>query len=278
MNRYQNFLKTFAVVSVICIGTIGCFGPIIKFQKTTTAHLSDDTQPKQEIDNISVEVKLLPDDTYEKKSYYKQPFRVYSEGGLLTTAGYQDVELPVAYFGAMTAFEVTIINNTDHILRMRDSRIIFVDPDFDEPIMALDKPTITDDFEVLPVYKAMMDAFKKTSPEIKTSFYKTQLDAALANITKKIKFINGFNREIMPKMKMTGIVLFNIESTQISQGKVSFIDMVSQTDEAGNPTKKVSFDFRVSTLDRYWKYNSEVSKEWAEIDKKEYEDGQKSVE
>jgi hypothetical protein len=256
-------------LAVCSVCMIGC-GPTLQFITQTFATLDPGTQSKQEIDNISIEMNLLPDNEYEK-AIYKQPINVYSSGGILGSPGMHDIETVISYFDQMTAFDVTIVNNTDHILRMRDSRIVYVDPDSDQPVMALDKQSVADDVESLPSFKPVFEMLSKKYYETKPDWLKEQLSKAMMNITKKIPFVNGFNQEIMPGMRLKGFVVFAIDPKQVAQGKVSFIDMVSETDAAGNPTKKVRFDYRITTLERYWRYNSETDKAWVEIKKEEYD-------
>lgn len=250
-------------IGFIAITFVGC-GPVIKFQMETFATLDQSTQSKQETGNISIEVANLPDNEYEK-SFYAQPVRLYKEES--------NPNKTVTYFSGSTAFWVTIVNNTNHILRMRDARVIFIDPNSDEPKMAMDKEEILKDVESqLPAYKTELERFSK-SLMAEPAVIPEQLKIALENITKKLDFINGFNREIMPGMRLKGILMFPFEPKYMAQGKISFIDMVSETDEAGNPTKKVRFDFRLTTIDRYWRYNSATDKSWVEIKKDEYDTG-----
>jgi len=253
---------------LICV--IGC-APSIQFQSATFATLDPSTQPKQEIDNISIELKILPDNEYEK-TYYKQTINVFQHPFMGQPGMYDIEENFNHYFDKSTAFEVTIINNTNHILRMRDSRIAFIDPSSDEPKMALDKQEIIEDMEnKLPSFKPYLASLTNKYNETMSAVLKAQLVNAFTQVNKGINFINGFNREIMPGMRTQGIVAFPIESKQVAQGKVSFIDMVSETDNAGNITKKVRFDFRIATIDKFYRYNPSTDKGFVEIKKEEYD-------
>jgi hypothetical protein len=265
-------IKLLAVCAAMCflICVIGC-APSIQFQTATFATLDPSTQAKQEIDNISIEMNVLPDKEYEK-SYYKQTINVFK--GLYNGKEImRDVEVDFSqYFDKSTPFEVTIINNTNHILRMRDSRIVFIEPGSDEPKLALDKQTISEDIEsALPSFKPIFDVLSHKYYRTKPSYLKDQIVIAMKHVTNNIVFINGFNQEIMPGMRIKGIVAFPIESKQVAQGKVSFIDMVSETDNAGNITKKVRFDFRITTIDKFYRYNPSTDKGFVEIKKDEYD-------
>jgi hypothetical protein len=258
MFKYVNLI----VICVCLLSAIGC-GPTLKFTTETYATLDPSTKAKQEIDNISIEMNVLPDIEYDK-SFYMQPIDV----GLGAEAQ------KIYYFNKSTCFTVTIINNTNHILRMRDSRIIFVEPNSDEPKMALDKEEILKDIESqLPSYQAELGRYSNhlTENTMVTMKISEQLKTAMINITKKLDFVNGFNREIMPGMRLKGIIMFPIENKSVAQGKVSFVDMVSETDAAGNPTKKVRFDYRIAVTDKFFRYNSATDKGYVEIKKEEYD-------
>jgi hypothetical protein len=266
------FIKGFKLIAVCAVlyGLIGC-APSIQFATATFATLDPSTQAKQDSSNISIELKVLPDKEFEK-SFYKQTIKVY-QTPLLQTPGMYDVEENFSqYFDNSTPFEVTIINNTNHILRMRDSRIAFIDPNSDEPKMALEKQAILEDVESqLPSCKIIIARFTQKYSQTKPEYIREQVVSALKSITNQIAFVNGFNKEIMPGMRIQGIVAFPISTKQVAQGKVSFIDMVSETDAAGNPTKKVRFDYRIATLDKYYRYNPAIDKGFVEIKKEEYD-------
>ena len=150
----------------------------------------------------------------------------------------KELNWKVKFFEKLLPFQVTIINNTGHILRMRDSRVAYIEPGSDEPLMALDKATILEDMEILPVYDQLIWMLNHYQHEIINDLDEC-VEKGLRKVIKKIKFINAFNREIMPDMKFTGIVVFPIDPAEASEGKVSFIDMVSKTDNAGNPADEV---------------------------------------
>jgi len=268
------FTRGFKLIAVCAFmyGLIGC-APSIQFATATFATLDPSTQAKQEIEGISIELNILPDKEYEK-TFYKQMINVY-QIPLLQPAGMYDVEEDFShYFDNSTPFAVTVINNTNHILRMKDSRIAFIDPNSNEPRMALDKQTILEDIgSQLPSFKPIFERLAKKYYNTKPEYLKEQVATALTKVTKsaELKFVNGFNQEIMPGMRIQGIVAFPVESKLVAQGKVSFIDMVSETDAAGNPTKKVRFDFRVATIDKFYRYNPTTDKGFVEIKKEEYD-------
>jgi hypothetical protein len=262
-------IKILAVLACV-LSAIGC-APSIQYTTETFAALDPSIQSKQEIDNISIELNVLPDKEYEK-SYYKQTINVF-QSPLFGQPGLYDAEESFSdYFAKSTPFEVTIVNNTNHILRMRDARIVYIDPNSDEPKMALDKQTISEDIQSqLPSYKTIYKRLAEKYRHDKPSHLNEQITTALKHVTSGIEFVNGFNKEIMPGMRIRGIVAFPIETKVVAQGKVSFIDMVSETDAAGNPTKKVRFDYRVATIDKFYKRDPMKDKAWVEIKKEEYD-------
>ena len=78
--------------------------------------------------------------------------------------------------------------------------------------------------------------------------------------------------EILPGMKTSGYVFFPVKPEKISDGKISFIDMVSKTDAAGNPASKVRFDYKVKSLTYYYKVDPNTNT-WAAIKEDEYNKG-----
>jgi len=246
----------------------------IRYQKTSYFDLVDKNMAKQKKGDITVELFPLTDNEY-KKSFYTQKIEVY-DISVLSESGMKEKPFPIQYYNGLTAFKVNIINNTDHIIRMRDARIAFIDPDSDEPIMTLSKSEVLEDpASYFPYYNQLrayiLQWYFKTDP----NYLDASLTKAFKRITKKLKFINGFNKEILPGMKSSGIILFPITPEQASEGKISFIDLVSKTDKAGNPIKKVRMDFAIKVIYKYWKYDPNLKK-WVKINKSEYEKGNNS--
>ncbi len=261
-----------AILGVILLSS--CASQIrTKYTTTKMFDLVDKNMAKQSKGGIEIEVKPVNDD-FKKKSYFTQKIKVMYIPILSDQVVAENIPFEIDYFDGLTTFEVNIVNNTNHILRMRDSRVVFIDPDSDEPVMGLDKSTILDDFEsTIPYYNTLIKYITKNYDQTPPEIAETQVIRALQKITKKLKFINGFNKEIMPGMRAKGIIMFPVSPEQASQGKISFIDMVSKTDKAGNPTEKVRFDYSVKVLNRYWKYNAKTDKDWVEISASDYQKG-----
>ena len=81
--------------------------------------------------------------------------------------------------------------------------------------------------------------------------------------------------EIMPSMRATGTLIFPVKPEKAADGLISFVDMVSKTDPAGNPTERVRFDYKTEILNRYWKVDPNAN-QWVEIQKDEYNKGKQN--
>ena len=237
-----------------------------QYMTKTEYDLADSVDARQTIEDITISLKPLNVDKEIQKEKYTQNYTVtylpFLETELKTIA----VPLRTNIYEGTVAFEVEIINDTDHILRMRDSRVAYIDPDSDEPVMALDKASIMEDPEILPAYNKVKQYLEdKYSPRNDVGI---SINQAFSRIAKKIKFINGFNREILPGMRTKGIIVFPVEASDAAEGKISFIDMVSKTDKAGNPLERVRFDYRIKLNNKY--YKTGPNGEWLEISEAEY--------
>ncbi len=265
----------FLTIGILSLLLVGCAGQIkTKYNVTKTFELADKNLAKQKKGGIEIELMPLGEDAY-KKSYFTQNINVSYVPFLSDKVVTESKPFKIDFFDGLTAFKVHIINNTDHILRMKDSRVLFIDPDLDEPIMGLTKSSIMEDVEsAVPYYNTLMSYILKNYKYTDKTGLEMQLVMILSKIVKKIKFINGFNKEIMPGMRASGTIIFPVTPEQASQGKISFIDMVSKTDKAGNPLEKVRFDYTVKVLEKYWKYNPKTDKDWVEITAEDYKKGQ----
>ena len=269
----KRLLITMLLLIVLVILSSCATTPKIQYGTDYQVILSKNSPAEQKKEGITIKLEPIDDKIYDQ-SYFKQDFTVIYTPLLATEPVQAEKELLIEFFYKQTPLNVTIINNTDHILRMRDSRVCFIDPNSDEPIMALDQATIMGDLESLPIYEYLGKKLKENYPQTKQSYIDSQLMMNIPKIVQKLKFINGFNREIMPDMKYSGIIVFPIDKVEAADGKISFIDMVSKTDNAGNPIEKVRFDYFVQAVKRYWRYNPETDTEWKEINEQEYEAGQ----
>ena len=277
MNKiYHVLLSTLIVVVVIFSG---CSPKVYtaKYKKSPEIRLAQDVQSSQTQGGITIEMKPLDDKEFEK-SFYDQKINVTYTPTLSSTPVTVPKEFEIQFYNKLTPFSVTIINNTDHILRMKDSRVVYINPNSDEPLLALDKQSIKEDIKSqIPTYNLTLSDLKKMYPQTPPASLEADLILAIADIINQIKFINSFNMEIMPGMKVSGTLVFPIDPEKISEGKISFIDMISKTDAAGNTTEKVRFDYKTNLFYRFWKLNPNLNR-WVEIQEDDFNKGQSSPE
>jgi len=248
--------KNFKISLIIAVSLLmGCAAPlyVAKYTKAPVIKLDENVPSTQTIGGITIDLSPFDEKEYEKP-IYSQKVNVTYTPFLQTVPVTEPKEYTkINLFWGYTAFYVTVKNSTDHILRMKDSRVVFIEPNNDEPYAALDKAGIQSDFASLPIYKALFNIVKNAYPNTNDVSLNADIAVALTNISKGIKFINGFDMEIMPGMKASGILLFPISPEKLTTGKISFVDMVSKTDAAGTPTEKVRFDYKTKLFYNYWK-------------------------
>ncbi|HOG19191.1 MAG TPA: hypothetical protein PKW37_01935 [Salinivirgaceae bacterium] len=270
-----NFILGVALTATI--GFVGCAPKayVTQYAQTSQAQLAKNVEASQTKGNITIELTPLSDKEYEK-TFYKQKIDVLYTPLLSTEVKQKTEEYLFQVYSDLTPFQVTVINNTPHILRMGASRVIFVDPDSDEPVFALDKLGILQDIKgTFPAYEALINRVKKEYPLTSAEMIEADVTKGFTEVINKLKFINGFNMEIMPSMRATGTLIFPVKPEKAADGLISFVDMVSKTDPAGNPTERVRFDYKTEILNRYWKVDPNAN-QWVEIQKDEYNKGKQN--
>ena len=179
----------------------------------------------------------------------------------------------------LVAFKVNITNNTDHILRMSDSRI-YLRIEGEEPIAAVTKfgdatPLKDEKGGVINIksayegdgslihwityYEKLWDDTRKKG--LISLAYPVGITSQVINSNKKnYRLINAFDKEILPGDSYSGILLF---PALISWDKVNvkFYDIITKTDPAGNPLEKTTFDFECKYNEKQLWYDREA-KEW----------------
>lgn len=139
---------------------------------------------------------------------------------------------------------VTIKNGTDHILRMRDARIYLV-AEGREPLAALGSfETLferADRFWQMNVRQAEERGglFRLIPPE---GFAR----AALRGKRDAFRLVNDVGREILPGFTFDGMLAFPVVPTSHGPVTISFFDITTRTDAAGNPVEKTRFDFALA--------------------------------
>ncbi len=136
---------------------------------------------------------------------------------------------------------VTIHNGTDHILRMGDARIYLVLAGR-QPVPALsgivELLEYADYFEARTNEQLMQESglFKVQLPP---GFYR-QL---VVHNEDAYRLINDVAAEILPGFTYEGMLVFPTVPNDQSSAVISFFDITTKTDAAGNPVEKTRFDF-----------------------------------
>lgn len=252
---------------------------VTKYQKVPYVSPADETASSQTHGGITVDLRPLKVEDIQSP-VYKKSFNVkykptISFGMVLDSRGLatKSIEMNIPFFQGYVPFYATINNSTNHILRMRDARVIFVDPSSDEPFKGLTSQELLSVINELPVYKALVASLQKNYYLTDIADINLQVFNALAEIIKQMKIINNVDKEIIPEMKASGVLIFPVSAEKLTEGKISFVDMVSNTDLAGNPTEKVRFDFKTKVTYAYWKENPNNPSSWISISADEYNKG-----
>lgn len=153
-------------------------------------------------------------------------------------------------------------NNTKHILRMGDARIYLVVEGV-EPLPALSSfeqlLEQADYFEAV----ANRERSKQTAlfilqkPPLPTGFFR----ALVLYNRRSFKLVNELKAEILPGFSYEGILVFPVIPSFSSRAKVSFFDVTTKVDGAGNPIEKTQFDFNL-TSERIQMWYDRSEKAW----------------
>ncbi len=145
-------------------------------------------------------------------------------------------------FNRLPAYRVTISNNTDHILRMKDSRIYLL-PEGQDPVQAL---TLNGIMQYLNSFsEEVKNQWLSISPmafSLSKEFPNNYLGQFVGRKLRDYKFIAEMQPEILPHFTYHGTLVFPLVSN-VQSVKISFYDITTKTDAAGNPTEKTEFDF-----------------------------------
>lgn len=282
-------MKTIMIIILCLIGLFmtGCASvpptPKVQYAMSYQAKLANGIEAQQTKGGISINLTPVDIGTELTKSLYihQIPYD-YEPTFKFEGQTYQKQRtLVMNFFEGMTPFDVTIVNNTDHILRMKDARIVYINPNSDDPISPYNPLSSTDINNAsvvinpliteMPVYKAAVDAIMAFNPS--SYLHETYIYKAVLEMMNGQKYINSLDREILPGMKYTGRLIIPKPPQSIAAGTLSFIDVVSETDSAGNPTARARFDYKVDHVVGYWKLDPAVSPTWAAITAEEYKAG-----
>ncbi|MDR3187943.1 MAG: hypothetical protein LBT94_01995 [Prevotellaceae bacterium] len=273
--------KSHGISLKMCVGALivslvfaGC--AILKYntayQKYNFASLVD-TLPISK-GGVSITMSNLDLNEYFKPEYSVQYPVLWNRNGesiQKTSTRYSIINL----FYQMAAYNVEVVNNTNNVLSLADSRIALIIPDASEPVFALSKPEMKKLIETsqLPCILFETSQARREFPNLDIPLAKKALQEIVFGIVKG-KSIVSRTTEVLPGMKVKGYLVFPYDSEKIANGTVSFIDIKSSTDEAGNTTLKTRFDYKVREEQVFIKreYSQEQRKylPFARISEEEY--------
>lgn len=139
-----------------------------------------------------------------------------------------------------------IKNNTEHILRMSDARIYLIIEGV-EPLPAI--PSLTELLKQADYFERVTNVersketvlFVLSRAPLPLGFFRNIVFYNRANY----KLINDLTAEILPGFSYEGILIFPVIPSFGAQAKVSFFDVTTKTDAAGNPIEKTRFEFNL---------------------------------
>ncbi|MGB9693634.1 MAG: hypothetical protein ACPLYF_02205 [Fervidobacterium sp.] len=170
---------------------------------------------RQEMDNVIIEVKPI-DETNWKTFPEITPKVTYTV--IDPVWGKQTKTTEIYLLGANVQFKVSVTNKTGHVLRFSGSVIKLMDD-----------------------LGNMYDPYLKS--EISTIHAGTGYETQISEPLRKIKYLDT-NVEILPDMTWTGYIAFQMPLKDVGETfKFVIYDLITQTDEAGNPKRKSRFEF-----------------------------------
>jgi hypothetical protein len=264
------------VLFITALLLMGCSGNKVSYSKSLFLQLPDKPEAEQTINGITINVKPFDVSKEVQNPKYTRTFNIMYTPYFNPI--WEKFERKINIFNGTTTFEVTITNTTDQILKLQETRVMYIDPIVDsptEPYMALDLGTIIQNPAILPIYDQTIASFSSQSPQ--NADFLTQVGNEVRGLAQQLKFVNLPNREIMPGMKFTGIVMIPIPYFKITEGRLSFIDVVTKSATAGYAEEKVRFDFTARNTLKYWKLDKAAGNVWVEITENEYNMNSKQI-
>ena len=177
----------------------------------------------------------------------------------------------------LAAMKVKITNQTGHILRMGDARI-YLRIEGEDPIKAITKlgntqleqvdekgtllPKSREDESLvhwLTYFANEWDIGRKKG--ILSLVYPVGLPSQIIKEhKKKYKLISDVNLEILPGDHYSGLLLFPVIISS-NETVLKMYDLTTKTDAAGNPTEKVTFEFKLK-FNKGKKWFDRLNNEW----------------
>jgi hypothetical protein len=275
-------MKKIIYLSVVLVAFLGACG-ILKMQYNTiylkynVPKLLDTTTITK--GGVSITLSNTDLNEYFRSEYAAEIKVLWGKNGYTSTRN-----TVINLFMKMTAYKVEIVNNTKNVLSLEDARVTLILPEAGEPVFALAKTEMLADARngSLPCILFEREQINRAYTNVinTTSVYE-YLNTAVGEMIKS-KVIVSRSTEVMPNMKVVGYVVFPYDSEKINEGTVSFIDVKSETNEAGDVTLKTRFDFRVKQTTIYAKreYDQEQRKylQYVPINEVDYNASQQSKE
>lgn len=249
----------------------------------------DGTDLRQEKNGLTIEMELLdPRTTYNHPELFTfQLTDLPSNWGITVGAYYPD------YLGKrwcytfgfeenLTVIKVKITNNTGHILKMKDARIL-MRVEGEDPIKAITKvgnttlvETINSDGKTILLPKSAILSDEslvhwityfedKWNQKRKKGFlslnYIVGVPSQVIAVNKKsYKLIGDVDTEILPDDTYSGILLFPRLIGGDPEMTIKFYELVTKVDAAGNPTERTNFDFKFKLAEASQWYNRNLTK------------------
>ena len=278
---------------LLTFGVLGCGGggiPVTLFKEIDLSVPDQSTQTKGSVD-ITV-TPLTPSAMYQNQDLFAfAPDQLTGDfGGAAINAWFpEDYQHSHWYYtfgpgdNILVAFRVKLHNGTDHILRMKDARVYLMIEGRD-PIAAINllgNPTLvqaqlgsnvvqrpqsysTGDGSLVDWITREEDRYERTRKKGLLSIgYPIGLGSQIVLQNQRAyKLVNDVGREILPGTTFEGLLVLPVYTTQFQSAKLSFYDITTKTDAAGNPTEKVTFDFPIKIVDQQMWFDKEREKRW----------------
>lgn len=149
-------------------------------------------------------------------------------------------------------------NGTDHILRMGDARVYLI-IEGKEPIPAFN--------DTQRLFERARYFERRTNEEIQANVGPISLNISLPSgfypglvrlHSDSYKLINDLDKEILPSFTYEGLLVFPVVPIKSSEARISFFDVTTKTDAAGNPIEKTTVNFHLVPQEaRLWFDKSE---------------------
>jgi len=145
-------------------------------------------------------------------------------------------------------FWAKIKNGTSHILKMGDARVYLIIEEqepipafssFNELLRSVDYFEASTNQYLAQQAKGFLGGLVKVNRRLPAGFYRS----LVLYHKSSYKLINDLNKEILPGFTYEGMLAFPSAVTTDRSAKVTFFNVITKTDAAGNPVEKTQFEF-----------------------------------